>query len=257
MVRGLGGEGIEGLGDEDDPPPQGDVFSRQAIWVSLTIEPLVVVADKRCGLPQEVHLPDDSLPQLGVLTDHIELLIGQLPRLSQNLLADHDLPHIVEQRAEFKRSQGFRRKSHRSADGARVIDYPPRMPRDDAIPAIDGINQCFDGIDIVSIELVVLVQKLLSGEIAFLGGKFLQIRYLKTVVTPRGLVGCELPRVDVVLDGLRRHPEEIGCLFRGDLVVYFINCVTYTHRQMMFPVFDPRAKVPQLLNLGNSVLHIA
>ena len=53
------------------------------------------------------------------------------------------------------------------------------------------------------------------GEIAFLAGKFFQIRYPDTVVTPRALIGCELPRVDIVLNGLRRHPQNIGCLFRA------------------------------------------
>jgi len=37
------------------------------------------------------------------------------------------------------------------------------MPLDNPIPVIYGIEECFDGIDIDLIELVILFRKLLSG----------------------------------------------------------------------------------------------
>ncbi len=175
-----------------------------------------MMADEGPHFPQKVDRFDNLFSHHRVLLDLIELLVGQLSGLSQDLFADHDLSHIVQQRGEFKHSQRFRRQSHGLADDARVIGNSPRMPWDNSIPSIYRIEECFDGIDIVSIELVVLFQKLLPGEIAFLAGKFFQIRYPDTVVTPRALIGFQLPRVDIVLNGLSRYPQEIGCLFRVD-----------------------------------------
>ena len=56
----------------------------------------MVVANEGLALLEELHLADDPLPHLRVLLDYIGLLIGQLSRFSQDLLADHNLPHIME-----------------------------------------------------------------------------------------------------------------------------------------------------------------
>jgi len=40
------------------------------------------------------------------------------------------------------------------------------------------------------------------------------------------------------------------------LVVYFINSVTYTHRQMRFLAFHPKRGVLQLSSLGRSLVDV-
>jgi len=40
------------------------------------------------------------------------------------------------------------------------------------------------------------------------------------------------------------------------LVVYFINCVTYTHRQKKVHVFHPKIEVLQLVRTGTLLVHI-
>jgi hypothetical protein len=80
------------------------------------------------------------------------------------------------------------------------------MPPGNSIPGIYGMQQCSNGVDIVSIEAIALFQEFLSGRITHTTGQILEIRYENTVLATGGLVGFKFPRANIVLNGLNRYP---------------------------------------------------
>jgi hypothetical protein len=184
----------------------------KAVGISPAIEAFVMVANEGFGFLEELHLADDLLPHLGMLPDEIGLLVSQFSRFSQDLFTDEDLPYIVEERGEFEVSLGFWRKFHGVPHEARVVSYSPGVTRGDTIPGVQGIEQRPNGVEIAAIQVIAVFHEFPSGGARLRGSQLLKVRNHNTVMAANRLIGFELAGVNVVLNSLNGHSQELGRL---------------------------------------------
>jgi len=85
------------------------------------------------------------------------------------------------------------------------------------------------------------LQKVLSGGTTVGRGESLEVGYGKTVVATERPVGFELARVNVVLNGLDGHPQEMGGLFRLDEVRWMADYRFHDPLRLLF-LYDLASK---------------
>ena len=98
LVRPGRRDHVEHVGNCNDPSAQRDLLARDPAWVSLAVPPFVVVADGARPLAEPTS--DRLDEQLAVERMQAELRpfrLGRAARLVQDLLADRELPDVVEQ----------------------------------------------------------------------------------------------------------------------------------------------------------------
>ena len=85
-VRPAADDGVVGIGERDDAGTQRDGLAAQAIGVAGAVPALVVVADDRREVARQSQRVADALADLGVLAHDAELVVGERPRLVEDVL---------------------------------------------------------------------------------------------------------------------------------------------------------------------------
>ena len=82
-----------------------DVLAGERVEVPVPVPALVVVADAGADRVEVREVAQDRVAEGHVLLDDVELLVGQLARLAQDLVRDADLADVVEQPGEPQRAE--------------------------------------------------------------------------------------------------------------------------------------------------------
>src|SRR5690606_26645555 len=101
LVRAHAGQRVEYVGNGDDTPLKGNLFTAQAIWITTAI-PLLMVRQGnplRGAQQSGTVLADDPCTDLDVLTHHLPLLIVELARLAQYRIGNAYLADIMHRRS--------------------------------------------------------------------------------------------------------------------------------------------------------------
>ena len=140
-VGAVGGHRVVRVAAEDDPRGERDLLAGEAVRVAPAVPALVAGAD---DLADARHQAADAVEQQLALDrvrlDQLELLVGELGRLVQDLLGDRDLADVVEQRGELEllavglrdapsRPRPRRRARRPSGSGRRCSRPRPRRRR--------------------------------------------------------------------------------------------------------------------------------
>ena len=91
--------------DGQDPRELRDVLARERVEVAVPVPALVVVADAGADRVEVRQVAEDRVAEGHVLLDDVELLVGQLARLAQDLVRDADLADVVQQPREPQRAE--------------------------------------------------------------------------------------------------------------------------------------------------------
>src|SRR5205823_11811823 len=95
------GQGIEGVRRRDDPRTDVDAIRAQTPRISLAIHTFVVLCGDQWHLAHVVwehEMREEFAGLLGVRLHVCELRIVELPRLLEELVADRDLPIVMQER---------------------------------------------------------------------------------------------------------------------------------------------------------------
>src|SRR5581483_1296165 len=105
------GERVVDVGDGEDANLEVEVPGPDAIGVAAGVEPLVVTLDEVEHEGREAPELGEELPSgAGMAADLVELLVGEPPRLVEDLVRHRQLAHIVQQVAHSELAESALRE---------------------------------------------------------------------------------------------------------------------------------------------------
>ncbi len=99
-VDAVGRDRVVDVGDGRDAGVDVDLLALLSRRVALAVPPLVVAGDDRAGERRDGHALDHRGPRLGVVADHLHLVVGQPARLAEHVVGHDDLADVVQQQPE-------------------------------------------------------------------------------------------------------------------------------------------------------------
>ena len=98
LVRALVDQCVEDVGDSDDPAMQRDVLTRQPVRIAAAVPRLVMAARDLLGTleDREIAAAQDLGAHARVRLHQVELFVGQVRVLQQDLVGDPDLADVVQ-----------------------------------------------------------------------------------------------------------------------------------------------------------------
>src|SRR5690606_13956696 len=134
----------------DDPRVERKIGSTDAIRVSSSIHPLVMMADAVDVLAELVNAADDFYRFDGVPLDDLVFLVRKAARLVEDAAGNGDLADVVKERRTIDALHGLRRKAHLLGDRPGEVGHPFRVLRRIGILGVDGADK---GADRLLVEL--------------------------------------------------------------------------------------------------------
>jgi len=95
-IRPVGGHGVIGIRDGDDPREKRNVVSSKTVWISLAINSFVMMADDGCDFSVVIDLRENALSNLRVLFHLPSLSERERTRLLEQAGREPDLSHVVD-----------------------------------------------------------------------------------------------------------------------------------------------------------------
>jgi len=106
-----------------------NVVAGEPVGVPRSVEPLVVMADRRHGVAQEAEAVDDRRTFGGVARHDRPLVVGEACRLQEDRVRDPELADVVEEGCVAEQLQlGVRERRARGRSRARVAARGARWP---------------------------------------------------------------------------------------------------------------------------------
>src|SRR4051794_12482100 len=97
-VGAVGHHRVVGVAGEDDAGPDRDLLALQAVRVAAAVEALVLAADDASHRAEARDRSQDALADDRVGLHDLELVVGQLGGLVEDVVGDGDLADVVQQR---------------------------------------------------------------------------------------------------------------------------------------------------------------
>ncbi len=126
-VRTGGDHRLKGIRDRQHPGQERYLLAPESRRVPLSVPSFVMVPDDGRDRPRERDRPQDVRPDERMMPHLTHLLVGQTTRLQQYLLADADLPDVVQIRRHLERGLLLLREAEFVGDGDRVQRDSVRM----------------------------------------------------------------------------------------------------------------------------------
>jgi hypothetical protein len=145
-VRAGRGHGLVRVGDGQDAGAQRDVQRLDPVGVAGAVEPLVVRADERRLLGELLRRRHDLRPDARVLVHEHALLAVQRAFLEEDVVADADLPHVVEQPRPLDALDLRLRQPHHAAHLLGDMADPARMAPGVLVAGVHRVGQGADGL---------------------------------------------------------------------------------------------------------------
>ena len=138
LVGTAGGEGVEDIHDGEDPGIDRDGLALEPLQVARAVVFLVVILDDFPGRRQPGGLGHDVHAEGDVGAHDGEFLFGQLARLEEDVVADADLAHVVQEGTDDQAADGLGRLAGPFGQGDGVEGDPVIVLAGVRIPFGDG-----------------------------------------------------------------------------------------------------------------------
>ena len=96
-IRPRRGQGVVHIRHAKDAGRERNVFAFEAVWITPTVPPLVVVPNDGADIARKINVRDQLESGFRVSLHDCPLFLGKLSRLIQNLGRDDDLADVMEQ----------------------------------------------------------------------------------------------------------------------------------------------------------------
>src|SRR3990170_4361481 len=145
-VRAGGGHRLIGIGHTQDAGTERDVQRLDAIGIAGAVEPLVVGLDQRGLVVQLPGRRHDLRPDGRVLVHQDPLLAVERALLEQDVVADADLAHVVQEPGPFDLLDLRLGQLHDAAHGLSDAAHSVRVATGVPIPRVDRVGKRADGL---------------------------------------------------------------------------------------------------------------
>ena len=146
LVRTLTGDGVEGVGNEENAGEIGDGGSREASRITASVEPFVVEQDRRGDLGVDEAFKEEE-PFCRVAPHLLPLLVGERSGFVHNVTVDMDLADIVQMGRHVESSQLFGPEAESGPKGCcdagntcSMIHQPRFLLRDEVRERVDRVR---------------------------------------------------------------------------------------------------------------------
>src|SRR5712691_2154635 len=95
-IRTVGAHRVEGVGNRHDRRADRQLGAADAVWIALTVVPLVMSANQPCHLLEVGILSQNVIPNLAVLAHQLHLSVGKGAGLEEDAVANGNLAQIMQ-----------------------------------------------------------------------------------------------------------------------------------------------------------------